>query len=510
MCEAALSELENRKWGKGKRGMIQRQVQGARNVIDKGFSPFYSKVDSPCQDCWARCDFKQSRTHRSVIKSLKNKRIVICTHARFLELAHWGTKALTGRRIVIDEEPALFEGVGFGSKELELIQTIFRGCLKGKVETHIQGLLNDSKTGSIADSVYYDRGELKVLQGRCSKLDPSSKEMCYSYLHFMAYQAQRFAFVETDVYGKKLSLVRNRLNFNLENDTYVLNASSRFALATWEGFTVVRQLEQKRAEGVTVYAYPCNSTKHRLDIEAQDYLKYALKSIVANGRKKIMLALNKEESQTSNIKQAVEWFKTECQKIGVEVREGNRGSIIGRNDWRDCDAVILAYGLFTSVSNLALKQSLVEGREIEGSRVWNSKTVEGKLELQPRMNKGVTDKAMRETDRRLFCDEVYQVGLRGVARNWKGEEMDIITTAPGTDYLYPIESVLPGCKIVSGDTELVRIETADLLQGDTELCKVFGLPKNAENLSKVRDMAQDILSQRLTPNLEDLGREDGN
>lgn len=87
-CEAALQELENRKWGKGKRGMIQRQVQGARSVIDKGFSPFYSKVDSPCVECWARCDFRQSRTHRSVIKALKAKRIVILTHARFLELAH--------------------------------------------------------------------------------------------------------------------------------------------------------------------------------------------------------------------------------------------------------------------------------------------------------------------------------------------------------------------------------------------------------------------------------------
>ncbi len=374
---------------------------------------------------------------------------------------------------------------------------IFKGYLKGKVESHIQGLLNDTKTGSISDPVWYDRAELKALQGRCSKLDPESKETCYRYLHFMAYKATRFAFVETDRFGKKLSLVRNRLNFELANDVYVLNASSRFALATWEGFTVVRQQEQKQAQGVTVYAYACNSTKHRLDKEAENFLKYAIDTVKANGRKRVMLALNKEDNQSQAIKQASKWFKDECAKLGVEVAVAERGSIIGRNDWRDCDAVVLGYGLFTSIANVALKQSLVEGREIEGSRVWDTKLINGVEVRQPRINKGITDKPMRETDRRLFADDLYQVGLRGVARNWKGDEMDIITTSPGMDYLFPIQEVLPGCTIVCGEAELSNIETQDLLKGDKELTQVFGLPNDPEYREQARGMAQDILKQRI-------------
>lgn len=167
----------------------------------------------------------------------------------------------------------------------------------------------------------------------------------------------------------------------IPNDVYLLSASSRFSLVQWDGFTVLRCRDQRCADGVTVYAYDCNSTKHRLEKEAHAYLKYALGIVKQNGRKRPRV-LNKEETQTANVKVAVSWFKSECSKLGIEVREGHRGTIIGSNEFRDCDCVILSYGVFTSVANVALKQSLVEGQEIEGKRLFETRLIDGKTVKQ--------------------------------------------------------------------------------------------------------------------------------
>jgi len=498
-CSAALAELAGRKWGKSKRAMPHPRIKAARALIPQGWTPFYSKVSSPCETCWATCDFRQSRTHRKVAMALKNKRIVIMTHARFLELAHWGAKALEGRRIIIDEEPSLFEGVTFGSKEIETLLAVFRGVLNGKVEQHLRGLQEASTAGTIEDHACYDRAEIKTMQGRASNQDQTTKDLLYRYIRFYSYPAQRFAFVERDLYGKKISAVRNRLDFDLPNDTYVLNASSCFGLARWEGFTAVRDSAPASAEGVTVHAYEANSTKHRLQKEATAYLDYALDIIRRNGRKRVLLAVNKAETQTPEMRQALANFKSQLQGMGVVVAEGERGSIIGRNDWRDCDCVVIGYGVFTTLSNVALKASLVEGGAVSEDRIWETKTIEGKVVRQPRISgRGVVDPGLREIDRRQFADEVYQVGLRGVARNWRGEGMDVIVAAPALDYLLPLRQVLPGCVIRFEGKDLESFRTEDLLKGDLELTKVFGITAQSEHgKAQARTLAKGLLAGRL-------------
>lgn len=500
-CSAALAELAGRKWGRSKRAMLFPRIKAARALIPMGWTPFYSKVSSPCETCWATCDFRQSRTHRKVAMALQNKRVVIMTHARFLELAHWGAKALEGRRIIIDEEPSLFESVAFGSKEIETLLAVFKGVLSGKVEQHLKGLREAPTAGTIEDHCCYDRAEIKTLQGRASGQDQSTKDLCYRYIRFYSYEAQRFAFVERDLYGKKVSAVRNRLNFDLPNDVYVLNASSCFGLARWEGFTAVRDASPATAEGVCVNAYEANSTKHRMAKEAEAYLSYALEVVRRNNRKRVLLAVNKAETQTEEMRHALAQFRTQLQGLGVTVSEGERGSIIGRNDWRDCDAVVLAYGLFTSLSNVALKASLVEGCAIAEDRIWESKTVNGEVVRQPRISgRGVVDQGLRDVDRRLFADEVYQTGLRGVARNWRGEGMDVIVAAPAMDYLLPLRQVLPGCSIKFEGVDLESFRTEDLLKGDIELRALFGITaKSDQGSAQARTLAKGLLAGRLSP-----------
>jgi hypothetical protein len=299
-CSAALTELASRKWGKSKRAMLKPRIAKARELIPMGWTPFYSKVSSPCESCWATCDFRQSRTHKRVAGVLKNKRVVIMTHARFLELAHWGQRALEGRRIIIDEEPSLFESVVFASKEVEALLSVFRGVLSGKVEHHLRGLLSSDQHGTIEDHACFDRAEIKTLQGRASNQDQTTKDLLYRYIRFYSYEAQRFAFVEKDLYGKKISAVRNRLDFDLPNDTYVLNASSSFGLAKWDGFVAVRDASPATAEGVTVHAYEANSTKHRMQKEAEAYLSYALDVVRRNDRKRVLLAQTKQKPRQRN------------------------------------------------------------------------------------------------------------------------------------------------------------------------------------------------------------------
>lgn len=500
-CSAALEELASRKWGRSKKAMLFPRIKAARALIEQGWSPFYSKVNSPCEACWATCDFRQSRTHKRVAMALKKSRVVIMTHARFLELAHWGQRALADRRIIIDEEPSLFESVVFASKEIEVLLAVFKGVLSGKVEQHLRGLLEVETAGTIEDRCCYDRAEIKTLQGRASGQDQSTKDLCYRYIRFFSYAAQRFAFVEKDLYGRKLSAVRNRLDFDLDNDVYVLNASSCFGLARWDGFVAVRDASPATAEGVTVHAYEANSTKHRMQKEAEAYLSYALDVVRRNGRKRVLLATNKQETQTEEMRQALANFKGQLREQGVAVSEGERGSIIGRNDWRDCDAVVIGYGLFTSIANVALKASLVEGRAIDEDRIWETKTVNGEVVRQPRLSgRGVVDPGLREIDRRLFADEVYQTGLRGVARNWKGESMDVIVAAPAMDYLLPLRQVLPGCSIKFEGVDLDSFSTEDLLKGDIELRAVFGITdKSDQGSARARTLAKGLLAGRLSP-----------
>jgi len=85
-------------------------------------------------------------------------------------------------KILIDEEPSVFEGVSFASTETELLLETFEACLNDKVTQHLKGLQHSTKTGSIADYCYYTKSDLKTLKGRCSKLGNDEKETCYKYL----------------------------------------------------------------------------------------------------------------------------------------------------------------------------------------------------------------------------------------------------------------------------------------------------------------------------------------
>ncbi len=148
---------------------------------------------------------------------------------------------------------------------------------------------------------------------------------------------------------------------------------------------------------------------------------------------------------------------------------------------------------------MALKASLVEGKPVDEGRIWETKTVEGQIVRQPRLSgRGVVDPGLREVDRRLFCDEVYQVGLRGVARNWQGESMDVIVAAPALDYLLPLRQVLPGCSIKFEGVDLESFRTEDLLKPDAELTKVFGITAQSEHgKAQARTLAKGLLAGRL-------------
>ena len=324
--------------------------------------------------------------------------------------------------------------------------------------------------------------------------------MDYRYISFFGYAAMRFAFTEEDSLTKengfkKLSFSRNRLDLDIPNPVYVLSASAKYSMVKWEGYTVIQSAKPKDASGVQVYAYPCNSTKHKVEKEAWDFCKHCLSIIKTNGRKNICLALNKEVTQTKELKAAIQWLQRECVKLGCVVSIANRGSIIGRNDWLDSDCVIIAYGLFTSLSNVVLKASLAEGSPIEESRIWEHK--ESGVEWQPRMTKGLTDPALREIDRRMFADEVYQVGLRGVARNWQGDSQDVIVCAPSMDYVIPLLQVLNGAKIVYDKLDFSGIKTEDLLKNGNVLARLLKCPSNPDGRAKANDIAREILAARL-------------
>lgn len=213
-----------------------------------------------------------------------------------------------------------------------------------------------------------------------------------------------------------------------------------------------------------------------------------------------MVVANKDRAGAlTETQRALGWFCMMLANVGIEFEVAFRGSTKGRNDWSDADAVVLAYGLFTSLADVAVKTSLIAGAEVEESRIWFEEKENGKglVFRQPKMHSGFSDKALRETDRRLVCDELYQTAMRGRARMYRGEAMDVYCMVPSADYVTPLLQVMDNCRIKTVLPDRVAVLTAipkeDLLKGDTDLTVTLGLPNNPENRDIARKTARELL-----------------
>ena len=486
-------------------GFITRQnkqglEEAHKHATKNNWQLFYNPVESPCLNCCCcdSCDFNHSRTPQRVTEAINGACYVVMAHSRFLSFFDW-YEASCDMRVIVDEEPSIYETVTLKQSEVDTVVKTFNRVLKGIVQKHLYGLLAIPNKGTIKDTLTLKQDEAKRLKAVCKDLPATDKETCYKVINHYKGNCQRFAFVEDTDEGKRITLGKNRLNLSFTHPCYILTASSPFSNVEWDGFTVVRNTDKPSLDNVTVYAYLANHTRASLEANCYSYFKKVVERLVCNDRKKVLIVINKPDGKIKETQKALGWLTIMLAYRGIGFELAFRGSTKGRNDWSDCDAVILCYGLFTSVSDVAVKTSLIEGSEVDESRIWfeAKENRKGQAFQQPKIHAGFSDKGLRETDRRLVCDELYQTAMRGRARMYRGDSMDVFCMVPSADYVTPLLQVMDNCQIktVLPDrvTELTAIPKEDLLKGDTDLTATLGLPNNPENRDIARKTASELL-----------------
>ena len=466
---------------------------------------FYNPIASPCLNCACcdSCDFNHSRTPQRITDAIGKAKFVIMTHSRFLTFFNWYDEPdKDAMRIIIDEEPGVYETMVLSQSELDTVGKTFNRVLKGSIQKHLYALLGTPHKGTIEDTLSLTEGDRKRLKAACKGVPAAEKETCYKLINHYSYDCKRFAFPEDDEHGeKRITFGRNRLNLDFENKCYILTASSPFSAVEWDGFTVIRNADTPELDNVTVYHYQANATKTGLETCCKDYLRKVLRKLIENDRKKVLLVINKEHRNIEETQKAIGWLTIMLAYRGIEFSVGYRGSVKGRNDWTDCDAVILMYGLFTSIGNVAIKASLVEGSPIDESRIWyeEKKNAKGEIFQQPKIHAGFSDKGLRDTDRRLICDELYQTAMRARARMYKGESQDVFCVVPSPDYVTPLSQTMKRCTITTmlperdDDRTLTDIPLSNLLKGDKALSEVLNLPDTQEGREMARKTAQELI-----------------
>jgi len=457
---------------------------------------FHHPKTTLCHKCGVmedKCPFRATRNPKTMNDKIEKLNFSIMTHERFLEWIHSENRPdLSKYDIWLDEEPAIHETFEINAEEITILKTAFSKQKIPTVVEHLEELESNPKTGTIKDNVCYSFDDSKSMQASVSQTydpvtkmsfstDPEIKKLCIRYLHFFRRTAERYAIVRNDKLGTKITWIRDRLNFDVEGNLYLLNASYNHSLVDWEGFKIVEPLKKKIADGVHIHLMKGNSTKNRLELDVSGFLDSALETRKTWDCKKTLLCLNKEPSVA--VKGALQSFVDACKPSVA-----NRGRIIGRNDWADHDQIVCCFGLFTTVTHIALLASLIEGQEIEGSRIW---TDNGKLRMG---GNGFTDATLFEADRRKYCNEIYQTLMRGIARNWNGDKMHVNSLCPSLRQILPLAYDLPGLYIWWGGIDIMAIQPSELKQNDSKLCQLFGMPDDPKYRIEARQIAEELLN----------------
>lgn len=478
-------------------------LKGAKHqATGNNWQAFYNPQTAPCLNCCCcdSCDFNHSRTPPRIEAEIEKADYVIMSHSRFVTFFDWYKESpRDAMRVVIDEEPSVFETLVLSGDEIGTVLKTFNRVLKGRLQKHLHAILATQHKGTIKDTLSLSKADLKALRAVCKDLGAADKETCYKMINHYNGDCNRFAFVEDAEEGKKITFGRNRLNLDFENPCYILTASSPFSIVEWDGFSVIRNANIPDLNNVNVYAYLSNHTKTSMDACCMDYLKKVVGQLTLNGRQKVLLVINKEHRKIKETQKAIGWLTIMLAYHGIEFSVAYRGNVKGRNDWTDCDAVILVYGLFTSVGNVAIKASLTEGAEIEESRIWFEEKTNAKGQdfQKPKMHAGFCDIGLRNVDKRLICDELYQTAMRGRARMYRGESMDVFCVVPCPEYVTPLRQVMKDCTITTWLKDrvstLTDIPKEELLKGDKDLSGKLGYPDTPEGRQQARMTAMELI-----------------
>lgn len=403
----------------------------------------YDRKNTPCQQCPAAigrfgfyCPFYQQLFQRD--KALQ-KPIVIITHSRTSRYIEAGLIP-SDATLVIDEAIKNYENLSIDGRTWARIMPVFPFNIYQEAEKQI-GIEYGSKkiVGFLGDSEVVDILKSAKRLG----FNDNDFALISSIAHFFKGKKERFV-VRVD--SKSLEFTRKTIDFpSIHNRIVILDASASVSPCVFEGFTILKAKEHKKIEygKMELFVQQGFPSKNHIERIAPEYLIKA-REFIGKTPHLIFLASNKGMEKMPKTKRAIDDFRKKVAKNGSSVTILTRGSIVGSNEVRDSDTAVIVMSEFSTIADIVLKTSLIEGKEVNQDRIM--KMVCGKW--RPRINRrGFEDPGLNDVARRLQLDETYQILMRTRARKHQNEQVKGIIVGCDLSFILALRLILPGVYI---------------------------------------------------------------
>jgi hypothetical protein len=268
------------------------------------------------------------------------------------------------------------------------------------------------------------------------------------FCQFFAGKLRRYVMKHKDGY----QWTKDRVLRQCDNKMIILDGSAIYSSVKWDGFQILQAKEHQaiRYEGGVIHARKGNPTKSRLLSDIDDWIDSIMNDIEP-ASKQVFIASNKVPEK--KVQDAIDKLSEYVGKGYVKTLY--RGSIVGRNDAKDCETAIIAMSLFTTLQDYVLRTALVEGKGIDESRIFGNNN-------QVMMHQGFDDSMIDREFRRKYIDELYQTLMRTRARNYQGETWEAYCHIPDMYTLIELERKMKG--IVFADCNDADVKAFNFLK----------------------------------------------
>jgi hypothetical protein len=307
--------------------------------------------------------------------------------------------------------------------------------------------------------------------------------------------------------GESFSILRSSVLCCLPNRVVILDGTARYSNVKWPDFKIVSLEEHSklRFDNVSIHPKLGNSTRKHIK---QSFGEFSSEVLFWINERQRNTGKALSVSLLSNKDDIDKWpelnsLQRDLIKTGNQVINLEQGSIIGSNEGRDTEVVLIVVSMFTSLDDYCLRTVLRTGENLKKEDIWKIRNVPAKegrpayTETSVNMDKGFVCEAIDDTFRRHYANVMIQYLMRSRARRYDGRPVNVFCYV-ADEWLYEeLMRVLPGIRIAGYNGSLLnklkampkeRLENME----DAELTQLAGITTKY-NQRVMRDLRRKLV-----------------
>lgn len=318
------------------------------------------------------------------------------------------------------------------------------------------------------------------------------RDLIYKLAYVLPEDFSIYVWPETN----EITIARDRINFQIPNKVILLNGSAQLSMNIYNQpemrIWCCPEVEEVY-DNVTLHCLKMNPTKNRMKhedciTELMEYAKEVFGSVKDSvGQDAVFFALNKTNDE---MEEAISLYFPLVQEKDI----GHRGSLIGRNDWRDYDNGLVGSSLFTNLGIYALFASLRNNKEYAQCEIFREVLgKDGHARLSPQFTRNfhIVNRDIDDEFQRRAVYELHQYIMRLSCRHQTKDPVHVVAIIPNIEMLLLLHDLMPGFIVDSPDPMLKLAN--HLLNSDEpimndEIYDKFGLAKNGDTLRRIREV----------------------